>query len=74
MIAIGQARDIMKSTFGDVVTVDTFTSFEEAVNAARQAAKSGDCVILSPMCASFDMFKDYEHRGRTFKEIVNKLQ
>jgi len=74
MIAIGQARDIMKSTFGDVVAVDTFTSLEEAVRAARGVAKSGDSVLLSPMCASFDMFKDYEHRGRCFKEIVNGLK
>lgn len=73
MMAIGQAREIMKSTFGDVVAVDTFTSLEEAVKAARGIARSGDCVLLSPMCASFDMFKDYEHRGRVFKEIVNSL-
>ena len=74
MIAIGQARDIMKSTFSDVVKVDTCTSFEEAVKAARGMAKAGDCVLLSPMCASFDMFKDYEHRGRVFKEIVRLLE
>ncbi|MBF0571324.1 MAG: hypothetical protein HQL12_05575 [Candidatus Omnitrophica bacterium] len=74
MIAIGQAREIMRSTFGDVVRVDTYTSLEEAVRAARGIAKSGDCVMLSPMCASFDMFKDYEHRGRMFKEIVNNLE
>ncbi len=73
MIAIGQAREIMKSTFGDVVAVDTSSSLEEAVKAARGIAKSGECVLLSPMCASFDMFKDYEHRGRCFKEIVNNL-
>jgi UDP-N-acetylmuramoylalanine--D-glutamate ligase len=74
MIAIGQAREIMKSTFGDVVKVDTFTSLEEAVKAARHIAKSGESVLLSPMCASFDMFKDYEDRGRCFKEIVNNLK
>jgi len=74
MIAIGQAREIMRSTFGDVVAVDTFTSLEEAVKAARGIARSGECVLLSPMCASFDMFKDYEHRGRCFKEIVNNLK
>jgi UDP-N-acetylmuramoylalanine--D-glutamate ligase len=73
MIAIGQAREIMKSTFGDVVAVDTFTSLQEAVQTARRIAKSGECVLFSPMCASFDMFKDYEHRGRCFKEIVNNL-
>jgi len=74
MIAIGQAREIMKSTFGDVVKVDTFTSLEEAVKAARVIASPGETVLLSPMCASFDMFKDYEHRGRCFKEIVSDLK
>lgn len=74
MIAIGQSREIMKSTFSDVVEVDTFTSLEEAVRVARGIAKSGECVLLSPMCASFDMFKDYEHRGQVFKEIVSKLE
>jgi UDP-N-acetylmuramoylalanine--D-glutamate ligase len=74
MIAIGQAREIMKSTFGDVVIVDTCASLEEAVKAAQGIAKSGECVLLSPMCASFDMFKDYEHRGRMFKEIVKNLK
>ena len=74
MLAIGQARDIMKSTFGDVVAVDTFTSLEVAVKAAQGIAKPGDSVLLSPMCASFDMFKDYEHRGCIFKEIVNGLK
>jgi len=74
MMAIGQAKDIMKFTFSDVVAVDTFASLEEAVKAARQIANTGESVLLSPMCASFDMFKDYEHRGRCFKEIVNSLK
>jgi len=73
MIAIGQIREIMRSTFSDVVAVDTFTSLEEAVKAARKIAKPGECVLFSPMTASFDMFKDYEHRGRVFKEIVNNF-
>jgi UDP-N-acetylmuramoylalanine--D-glutamate ligase len=74
MIAIGQAREIMRSTFGEVVAVDTCTSLEDAVQAAQRIARTGECVLLSPMCASFDMFNDYEHRGRCFKDIVNKLE
>ena len=46
---------------------------EEAVKVAHEKAKSGDIVTLSPACASFDMFSDYEARGRIFKELVNKL-
>ena len=48
--------------------------FEEAVNAAFAVAKPGWNVLLSPACASFDMFKDFEERGRVFKQIVNAMQ
>ena len=46
-------------------------TFEEAVLLARSCAREGENVLLSPACASFDMFQDYEERGRVFKEIVN---
>ena len=48
-------------------------SMEDAVEKARALAVSGGNVLLSPACASFDMFSDYEQRGRVFKEIVNQL-
>lgn len=48
-------------------------SLEEAVNVCSQKAESGDAVLLSPACASWDMFKSYEQRGRIFKELVHKL-
>ena len=48
-------------------------TFEEAVLLARSCAKEGENVLLSPACASFDMFQDYEERGRVFKEIVSRL-
>ena len=48
-------------------------SLEDAVQKARNLAVSGGNVLLSPACASFDMFRDYEERGRVFKEIVNQL-
>lgn len=73
MVAIGDIRDIIKNTFSPVVTVDTYGSFDEAIQAARQLAVPGDAVILCPMTASFDMFDDYEHRGRVFKEKVMAL-
>ncbi len=47
------------------------TAFEEAVKKARAVAEPGDIVVLSPACASFDLFKNFEVRGNTFKEIVN---
>ena len=49
-------------------------SMREAVEAARSIAGRGWCVLLSPACASFDMFRDYEERGRAFKQIVNEME
>jgi len=49
-------------------------SKEEAVRLAKEAAEKGDVVLLSPACASFDMFDNYEHRGRVFKELVNAIR
>ena len=74
MIAIGQIRDIIRSTFDDVVKVDLAANLKEAVLIARTIARPGECVLLSPMTASFDMFKDYEDRGRVFKEIIGNLK
>lgn len=49
-------------------------SLEEAVNLCREHAESGDVVVLSPACASFDMFPNYETRGERFKDLVNGLK
>ena len=49
------------------------SSAEEAVNASYRLGKSGDVVLLSPACASFDLFENYEDRGRQFKKAVKAL-
>jgi UDP-N-acetylmuramoylalanine--D-glutamate ligase len=62
---------LQRAGFGETEFAD---SLGEAVEKARRSAGAGWNVLLSPACASFDMFKDYEERGRVFKEIVNKLE
>lgn len=64
------ADDAKACGFYDFVFADTF---DEAVLEAAKAAKPGDAVLLSPACASWDMFPSYEVRGEKFKEIVNSL-
>ena len=49
-------------------------SLEEAVDICRRKAVSGDAVLLSPACASWDMFESYEQRGDLFKELVRNLK
>lgn len=76
LVLIGQTRDAIAKTakehgFTDITMADTL---EEAVNICYENALSGDAVLLSPACASWGMFTDYEERGRVFKEIVNNLK
>jgi UDP-N-acetylmuramoylalanine--D-glutamate ligase len=56
-----------------VVQGETCRSLEEAVERAAQVAKPGEAVLLSPACASFDMFRDYRHRGDVFAAAVKAL-
>lgn len=73
MAVIGEARIKLKKTFEDVIPVYECGGLEEAVFWARENAAQGDCVMFSPMCASFDMFANFEERGKIFKEIVGRL-
>ena len=74
MICMGLDNRKFHSSFEDVVPqIHDVTSAEEAVKLAHRIAESGDVVLLSPCCASFDLFKNYEDRGRKFKEAVRNL-
>jgi UDP-N-acetylmuramoylalanine--D-glutamate ligase len=73
LIVIGEARDIIRQALGDRLKVSDAATLEEAVKSAFQKAAAGDTVLLSPMCSSYDMFKDYEERGRAFKKIAESV-
>jgi UDP-N-acetylmuramoylalanine--D-glutamate ligase len=73
LILIGEARDKMRAALCDLARCSYAESLEGAVSRARDIARAGDVVLLSPACASFDMFRDFEDRGRQFKELVNRL-
>lgn len=70
---IGQAKEKIAEELSNKFNVVRCQTLEEAVLISTTLAKEGDNVLLSPGCASFDMFKDYAHRGDEFKRIVNNL-
>ena len=74
IICLGVDNKKLMETFGSMVDIIVETQFmSEAVKIAYKIAESGDNVLLSPACASFDLFENYEDRGRQFKEAVRKL-
>ena len=74
IVCIGLDNSKIKETFGNVVDllVETY-AMSEAVKVAYKIAERGDTVLLSPACASFDLFKNYEDRGNQFKEAIKNL-
>jgi len=73
VVAIGEARPLVKAALKDVVPVVEATSLTEAVRRAWDLAAPDGVVLLAPACSSFDMFADYADRGRQFKQEVLKL-
>jgi UDP-N-acetylmuramoylalanine--D-glutamate ligase len=73
LLLIGEAKKKMAETFGSFTDVETLDTLEEAVIRAAGLATPGDVVLLSPACASFDMFESYGERGDYFKKSVFKL-
>lgn len=71
--AIGQAAQKIKQDLAHAVPVELFRSLDDAVDHAARLAEPGDNVLLSPGCSSFDMFRDYAHRGEEFQRIVKQL-
>ena len=74
IICMGLDNAKLHDSFGSIVSeMHDVTSAQDAVQLASRLAESGDVVLLSPCCASFDLFRNYEDRGRQFKESVRKL-
>ena len=73
VILIGEAAPILRQAWEAVATMTEAGTLREAVDLAAQGASPGDVVLLSPACASFDMFADYQDRGRQFKALVHAL-
>jgi UDP-N-acetylmuramoylalanine--D-glutamate ligase len=69
--AIGSSAEKVFNYFHSKVKTEIKKDFDEVINTAISEAREGDVVLLSPACASFDMFDNYEHRGKVFKSIVN---
>ncbi len=73
VILIGEAAPLLRQAWDGVATLTEAATLREAVDCAAQGASPGDVVLLSPACASFDMFADYQDRGRQFKALVHAL-
>jgi UDP-N-acetylmuramoylalanine--D-glutamate ligase len=73
LVLIGEAREKIKEAIGDLTGTFMAKDLKEAVHISRGIAGKGDVVLLSPACASFDMFLDFEDRGRQFKKVVMEL-
>ena len=74
LVLIGEASDRIHSVFSGVINVSRAGNLKDAVEKAFTLSKGGDCVLFSPMCKSFDMFSNYEERGRAFKSLVGELK
>ena len=74
IVCLGMDNTALVDTFSPVVDlmVETF-SMEEAVKVANKVSEKGDSVLLSPACASFDLFENYEDRGDQFKAAIRTL-
>jgi len=74
LILLGEAREKIAGALTDVTDTVLVNSLAEAVKVSKARAVRGDVVLFSPGCASFDMFVDFEDRGRRFKEAVREIQ
>ena len=74
LVTLGQDAPLLEEAFGGVVACERAADMDDAVRRGLRAASPGDAVLLSPACASFDMYENFEHRGRVFKESVRRIE
>ncbi|KPJ67324.1 MAG: hypothetical protein AMJ43_05595 [Coxiella sp. DG_40] len=74
VILIGEDAPKLAAALNSVAKISNANSMQQAVELAMQQARKGDMVLLSPACASFDMFDNFEHRGEVFANEVNKMR
>jgi UDP-N-acetylmuramoylalanine--D-glutamate ligase len=73
-ILMGESKQLLAEAFEERIPYTMAEDMEDAVRKAFSGASPHDVVLLAPACSSFDMFTDYAHRGRAFKEAVKGLQ
>lgn len=74
VLAFGEAAQLIEKDLGGRVPLERLgSSFDEVMRRARELAAPGDAVLLSPACSSFDMFKNYEHRGSEFRRLATGM-
>jgi UDP-N-acetylmuramoylalanine--D-glutamate ligase len=73
-VLMGESKSLMAQAFEGIIPYSTASDMQDAVNQAFSSAAARDVVLLAPACASFDMFTDYAHRGRVFKDAMERLR
>jgi UDP-N-acetylmuramoylalanine--D-glutamate ligase len=73
VVLLGRDAELIAGTLGDAVPLVRVSTLDEAVQRSAELAQAGDAVLLSPACASLDMFKNYEERGQLFAQAVERL-
>jgi UDP-N-acetylmuramoylalanine--D-glutamate ligase len=74
VLLLGEASDVIEAQLKGVAPLHRVADMQEAVRQGFAASQPGGKVLLSPGCASFDMFRNYEHRGQAFKDEVARLR
>ena len=73
VVLLGRDAELIAAALGDAAPLVRVTTLDEAVQRCSELAEAGDAVLLSPACASLDMFKNFEERGRLFAQAVGGL-